>query len=219
MTVDIKVPALGESVTEGRGRQMVQVAVGEAVGADEPLVELETDKVTLEVNAPAAGVLAEIVAAEGAEVAVGAVLGRIDETGSAVAAAPGQRCAGTRRAGPGTCPRACSPAAQPGGAQAGRRARSRPRGHRRHRQGRPPAQGRCRGAPRSAGSCGRECRRAGARTRSPAPAGACAETRRETGGGGGAARNRRPRSAGCACPACAGASPNGSRKPRTARRC
>ena len=61
--------------------------VGDAVEADEPLVELETDKVTLEVNAPAAGVLAEIVAGEGAEVEVGAVLGRIDETGAAVAVA------------------------------------------------------------------------------------------------------------------------------------
>ena len=87
MTVDIKVPALGESVTEAEVAKWFKAA-GEAVDADEPLVELETDKVTLEVNAPAAGVLAEIVAAEGAEVAVGAVLGRIDETGSAVAAAP-----------------------------------------------------------------------------------------------------------------------------------
>ena len=87
MTVDIKVPALGESVTEAEVAKWFK-AVGEAVDADEPLVELETDKVTLEVNAPAAGVLAEIVAGEGAEVEVGAVLGRIDETGATVAAAP-----------------------------------------------------------------------------------------------------------------------------------
>ena len=87
MAVDIKVPALGESVAEAEVAKWFK-AVGEAVDADEPVVELETDKVTLEVNAPAAGVLAEILAGEGAEVAVGAVLGRIDETGSAVAAAP-----------------------------------------------------------------------------------------------------------------------------------
>ena len=79
-------PALGESVTEAEVAKWFK-QVGDAVEADEPLVELETDKVTLEVNAPAAGVLAEIVAGEGAEVEVGAVLGRIDETGAAVAVA------------------------------------------------------------------------------------------------------------------------------------
>ena len=87
MTVDIKVPALGESVTEAEVAKWYK-QVGDAVEADEPLVELETDKVTLEVNAPAAGILAEILAGEGAEVEVGAVLGRIDETGAGVAAAP-----------------------------------------------------------------------------------------------------------------------------------
>ena len=87
MTVDIKVPALGESVTEAEVAKWYKQA-GDAVDADEPLVELETDKVTLEVNAPAAGVLAEILAGEGAEVEVGAVLGRIDETGAGAAAAP-----------------------------------------------------------------------------------------------------------------------------------
>ncbi len=87
MTVDIKVPALGESVTEAEVAKWYK-QVGDAVGADEPLVELETDKVTLEVNAPAAGVLAEILAGEGSEVEVGAVLGRIDEAGASAAAAP-----------------------------------------------------------------------------------------------------------------------------------
>ena len=86
MSVEITVPALGESVTEAEVAKWFK-QVGDAVEADEPLVELETDKVTLEVNAPAAGVLAEILAGEGAEVEVGAVLGRIDETGAAVAAA------------------------------------------------------------------------------------------------------------------------------------
>ena len=86
MSVEINVPALGESVTEAEVAKWFK-QVGDAVEADEPLVELETDKVTLEVNAPAAGVLAEIVAGEGAEVEVGAILGRIDETGAAVAVA------------------------------------------------------------------------------------------------------------------------------------
>lgn len=89
MTVEIKVPALGESVTEAEVAKWFK-QVGDAVEADEPLVELETDKVTLEVNAPAAGVLAEILAGDGAEVEVGAVLGRIDETGAGVAAAAPQ---------------------------------------------------------------------------------------------------------------------------------
>jgi 2-oxoglutarate dehydrogenase E2 component (dihydrolipoamide succinyltransferase) len=75
---DIRVPTLGESVTEATiGRWFKQP--GEAVAADEPLVELETDKVTIEVPAPAAGVLSEIAAKDGETVAVGAVLGQIKE--------------------------------------------------------------------------------------------------------------------------------------------
>ena len=85
MATEIKVPTLGESVTEATVAQWFK-KVGEAVGEDEPIVELETDKVTLEVNAPVAGVLAEIVAEEGAEVEVGALLGKIDEDGKATAA-------------------------------------------------------------------------------------------------------------------------------------
>jgi 2-oxoglutarate dehydrogenase E2 component (dihydrolipoamide succinyltransferase) len=85
MSVEIKVPALGESVTSATvARWMKQP--GEAVAADEPLVELETDKVTVEVPAPAAGVLEAIVAKEGAEVEVGALLGTIAEGGVAAAA-------------------------------------------------------------------------------------------------------------------------------------
>ncbi len=87
MTIEIKVPTLGESVTEAEVAKWFK-QVGDAVAADEPLVELETDKVTLEVNAPAGGTLAEILAPVGAEVEVGALLGRIDETGAAVASAP-----------------------------------------------------------------------------------------------------------------------------------
>jgi 2-oxoglutarate dehydrogenase E2 component (dihydrolipoamide succinyltransferase) len=85
MAIEIKVPPLGESVADATVAGWKKKA-GEAVAADEPLVELETDKVTLEVNAPAAGVLSEIVAAEGATVKVGAVLGRI-EAGAAAAVA------------------------------------------------------------------------------------------------------------------------------------
>src|SRR5581483_8335862 len=86
MASEIKVPALGESVTEATVARWLKKP-GEAVAMDDPLVELETDKVTLEVNAPAAGVLSEIVAPEGANVAVGTVLGRIGE-GAAKPAAP-----------------------------------------------------------------------------------------------------------------------------------
>ncbi len=86
MAKEIVVPTLGESVTEATVAKWFK-AVGDAVTADEPLLELETDKVTLEVPAPATGKLSEIVAADGADVGVGAVLGRIEE-GSGAAAAP-----------------------------------------------------------------------------------------------------------------------------------
>ncbi len=87
MPTEIKVPTLGESVTSATVARWLKKA-GEAVKADEPLVELETDKVTVEVNAPSAGTLAEVSAAEGAEVEVGAVLGTLSEGGAAQAAAP-----------------------------------------------------------------------------------------------------------------------------------
>jgi 2-oxoglutarate dehydrogenase E2 component (dihydrolipoamide succinyltransferase) len=85
MTTEIVVPTLGESVTEATVAKWLKV-VGEPVAADDPLVELETDKVTLEVNAPVAGTLSEILADEGAEVAVGAMLGTIAEGAAAAAA-------------------------------------------------------------------------------------------------------------------------------------
>jgi len=87
MATQITVPALGESVSEATVAKWMK-AVGDAVQADEPLVELETDKVTLEVNAPASGVLIEIAAKDGAEVAVGALLGTIDESAKASAKKP-----------------------------------------------------------------------------------------------------------------------------------
>ena len=78
MATDIMVPSLGESITEATVSKWLKHP-GEPVAADEPVAELETDKVTLEVPAPAAGTLAEILAEEGANVPVGAVLGRIAE--------------------------------------------------------------------------------------------------------------------------------------------
>jgi len=75
---EIRVPALGESVTEATIGKWFKKP-GEVVAVDEPLVELETDKVTIEVPAPAAGVLADIAAKDGDTVAVGAVLGQIKE--------------------------------------------------------------------------------------------------------------------------------------------
>jgi 2-oxoglutarate dehydrogenase E2 component (dihydrolipoamide succinyltransferase) len=86
---EIRVPALGESVTEATIGKWFKKP-GEAVAVDEPLVELETDKVTIEVPAPAAGVLADIAAKDGDTVAVGAVLGQIKEgaAGAAVKSAP-----------------------------------------------------------------------------------------------------------------------------------
>ena len=84
---DIRVPTLGESITEATvGKWFKQP--GEAVAVDEPLVELETDKVTLEVPAPAAGVLSDIVAKNGETVGVGALLGQIKEGAAATVAKP-----------------------------------------------------------------------------------------------------------------------------------
>jgi 2-oxoglutarate dehydrogenase E2 component (dihydrolipoamide succinyltransferase) len=83
---DIVVPTLGESVSSATVARWLKKA-GDAVAADEPLVELETDKVTVEVNAPVAGVIAAIAADTGAEVAPGSVLGSI-QAGAAAAAKP-----------------------------------------------------------------------------------------------------------------------------------
>ncbi len=85
MPAEIVVPTLGESVTTATVARWLKQP-GEAVAADEPVVELETDKVTLEVNAPASGVIGAIQAAAGAEVEVGSVLGSI-EAGEAAAGA------------------------------------------------------------------------------------------------------------------------------------
>ena len=84
MAIEIKVPTLGESVADATVARWIK-STGDAVRADEPVVELETDKVTLEVPAPAAGTLGEIMAAEGAVVEVGAGLAMLNE-GAAPAA-------------------------------------------------------------------------------------------------------------------------------------
>jgi 2-oxoglutarate dehydrogenase E2 component (dihydrolipoamide succinyltransferase) len=104
---EIRVPTLGESVTEATiGKWFKQR--GELVAADEPLVELETDKVTIEVPAPAAGILSEIVAGDGETVAVGALLGQINQAEGAKTAAAA-RSAEPAKAAPAA--KAASPAA------------------------------------------------------------------------------------------------------------
>jgi 2-oxoglutarate dehydrogenase E2 component (dihydrolipoamide succinyltransferase) len=92
MATEIRVPTLGESVSEATIGKWFKKP-GDAVKADEPLVELETDKVTLEVNAPAAGVLGEIVAKEGETVGVSALLGTIAAGDGKAAAAPAKPAA------------------------------------------------------------------------------------------------------------------------------
>jgi 2-oxoglutarate dehydrogenase E2 component (dihydrolipoamide succinyltransferase) len=87
MATEIKVPSLGESVTTATIARWIKQA-GQTVAADEPVVELETDKVTVEINAPAAGVLSAITVAEGSEVEVGAVLGMIEGAGAVPAPGP-----------------------------------------------------------------------------------------------------------------------------------
>jgi len=90
MATDIRVPALGESVTEATIGQWFK-KVGDVVAADEPVVELETDKVTIEVPAPAAGVLEAISANAGDTVNVGSLIGAIGEGAGKAAAAPASR--------------------------------------------------------------------------------------------------------------------------------
>ena len=106
---EIRVPTLGESVTEATIGKWFKKP-GDAVAVDEPLVELETDKVTIEVPAPAAGVLGVIAAKDGDTVAVGAVLGRIEEgAGAAPARAAPAKTAPTARVPPAPPPQTTSP--------------------------------------------------------------------------------------------------------------
>ena len=105
---DIKVPTLGESVSEATVAKWFK-KVGDVVAMDEPLVELETDKVTVEVRAEAAGTLTEITADAGAEVKVGAVLGALGEAG---AAAPAKKTEAPKAAAPAPAPKAAAAPAQ-----------------------------------------------------------------------------------------------------------
>ena len=104
MATEIRVPTLGESVTEATVAKWFKKP-GEAVKQDEPLVELETDKVTLEVNAPASGTLSEIVAESGTTVGVAALLGQIAE-GAAAAAAPAKAAEAPKAEAPKAAPAA-----------------------------------------------------------------------------------------------------------------
>src|SRR5689334_11884145 len=105
---EIRVPTLGESVTEATIGRWFKKA-GDAVAVDEPLVELETDKVTIEVPAPSAGTLGEISAKDGETGAVGALLGQIAD--GAVAAKPAAAPAKPAAAAPAAA--ASAPAAAP----------------------------------------------------------------------------------------------------------
>src|SRR5260370_37766452 len=112
MATEIRVPALGESVSEATGAKWLK-GVGDAVAQDEPLVELETDKVTLEVNAASAGTLAEIAAPVGSNVEVGGLLGKIADGGGAATAKPTAKPApAAKPAGP--APAAAAEPAAPG---------------------------------------------------------------------------------------------------------
>ena len=109
MATEIKVPTLGESVTEATVAKWLK-NVGDAVARDEPLVELETDKVTLEVNATASGTLGSIAAEAGATVEVGGLLGTISE-GAGGGAAPAKPAAKPAAAAPAPAAKAAAPAA------------------------------------------------------------------------------------------------------------
>ena len=168
MATEIRVPTLGESVTEATVGQWFK-KVGDAVKADEPLVELETDKVTLEVPAPASGVLDEIAAKDGATVNVGALLATINagrRRRQAVTSPTGElneKTETTRPIGAGSeeieararptsrpptaklveeaMPRAAPDGTSPAAQKIMTETRHRARRRRRHRQGRPHHQG------------------------------------------------------------------------------
>ena len=99
MATEIRVPTLGESVSEATIGRWFKKA-GDAVEADEPILELETDKVTLEVNAPAAGVLAEITAKDGETVEPGGLLGQITQGGAGAGAGAGNGASGKKETKP-----------------------------------------------------------------------------------------------------------------------
>src|SRR5947208_5650542 len=108
MATDVQVPTLGESISEGTLAQWLKKP-GEAVAEDEPIASLETDKVSVEVPSPVAGVMTEQLVNEGDTVAVGAVIARVDQNATAGASAqptPAQTAAAstTNPAGAGENP-------------------------------------------------------------------------------------------------------------------
>ena len=111
MATEIRVPTLGESVSEATVGTWFK-KVGDTVKADEPLLELETDKVSIEVPAPASGVLSEITVAAGETVGLAALLGQITE-GAGAAAAPAQAAAAPAPAAPAAAPAPTAPAPAP----------------------------------------------------------------------------------------------------------
>ncbi|GBR05078.1 dihydrolipoyllysine-residue succinyltransferase component of 2-oxoglutarate dehydrogenase complex [Asaia siamensis] len=115
MSVEIRVPVLGESVTSATITRWLKQP-GQAVAADEPVVELETDKISVEVPAPQAGVLGNDLMASGAEVAVGSVLGTLDPNGKASAPSAGSQAPAAQtpaKAAPAAAPQAPQPARDP----------------------------------------------------------------------------------------------------------
>ena len=108
MATEIRVPTLGESVSEATVGTWFK-KVGDAIKADEPLLELETDKVTIEVPAPSAGTLSEIVAQAGETVGLGALLGQIS-AGNGAAAAPAQAAAPAAAPAPAAAAPVAAPA-------------------------------------------------------------------------------------------------------------
>src|SRR5690348_6405801 len=107
---EIRVPTLGESVTEATIGKWFKKP-GDKVAVDEPLVELETDKVTIEVPAPAAGVLGDVAAKDGDTVAVGALLGEIKDGAGAAAPAAKPAAPPAARPAPSTPPASVRPPA------------------------------------------------------------------------------------------------------------
>src|SRR5262245_28471493 len=112
MLIEVKVPQLSESVSEATLLAWHK-KVGEAVKRDENLIDIETDKVVLELPAPADGVLSKIVKGDGGTVKAGEVIATIDTDGKGVAAAPAQAAAPAPKPAP-----APAPAAKPAGAPA-----------------------------------------------------------------------------------------------------
>ena len=114
MAIDIVVPTLGESVSDATIARWMKQA-GEAIAQDEPIVELETDKVTLEVPSPVAGALSEIIADEGATVEVGALLARVEEDGAPAVAAPKDAAPAASKAATPAPQEPAAPVAAPSG--------------------------------------------------------------------------------------------------------